>query len=67
MENDCTQVEINLLVETEDGKILCCDAKLGFDDNAFFRQKDLFKLRDTTLQIKCSNFLCTLYLFQYVF
>lgn len=24
------------------------DAKFGFDDNADFRQKDVFKLRDTT-------------------
>jgi succinyl-CoA synthetase beta subunit len=24
------------------------DAKFGFDDNADFRQKDIFKLRDTT-------------------
>jgi succinyl-CoA synthetase beta subunit len=24
------------------------DAKLGFDDNAFFRQQDIFKLRDVS-------------------
>jgi len=27
---------------------LSMDAKFGFDDNADFRQKDIFKLRDTT-------------------
>ena len=28
------QVEINPLVEAEDGSAMCLDAKLGFDDNA---------------------------------
>jgi succinyl-CoA synthetase beta subunit len=27
---------------------MCMDAKFGFDDNADFRQKDIFALRDTT-------------------
>jgi len=43
---DATLVEINPLVETKDGKVLCVDAKLNFDDNAEFRQKDIFALRD---------------------
>ncbi|KAI3617198.1 hypothetical protein CBS9595_003107 [Malassezia furfur] len=47
-QKDATQVEINPLVETKDGAVLCLDAKLGFDDNADFRQEDVFKLRDTT-------------------
>lgn len=47
-QKDATQVEINPLVETKDGSVLCLDAKLGFDDNADFRQEDVFKLRDTT-------------------
>lgn len=45
-EKDATQIEINPLAETEDGAVLCMDAKLGFDDNAEFRQGDLFTLRD---------------------
>ena len=45
---DATQVEINPLAESKDGEVLCMDAKLGFDDNADFRQQDIFKLRDTT-------------------
>ncbi|KAI0034941.1 succinate-CoA ligase, partial [Vararia minispora EC-137] len=45
-EKDATQVEINPLAETEDGAVLCMDAKLGFDDNAEFRQTDVFSLRD---------------------
>lgn len=45
-EKDATQVEINPLAESQDGAVLCMDAKLGFDDNADFRQKDVFALRD---------------------
>lgn len=47
-DKDATQVEINPLAETKDGAVLCMDAKLGFDDNADFRQEDVFKLRDVT-------------------
>lgn len=47
-ERDATQVEINPLATTEDGAVLCMDAKLGFDDNASFRQEEVFKLRDVT-------------------
>jgi|ERR1712000_754213 len=46
MNKDCTQIEINPLSQTDTGEILCVDAKLNFDDNAFFRQKDLFAKRD---------------------
>ncbi|KAK7463861.1 succinate--CoA ligase beta chain [Stygiomarasmius scandens] len=45
-EKDATQIEINPMAETTDGKVLCMDAKFGFDDNAEFRQKDIFALRD---------------------
>lgn len=48
MEKDATQIEINPLSETSDHKVLCMDAKLGFDDNAEFRQKEVFEWRDTT-------------------
>lgn len=44
--SDSTLVEINPMAETHDGRVLCLDAKLNFDDNAYFRQKDLFALRD---------------------
>lgn len=46
-ERDCTMVEVNPLAETSEG-LLAADAKLGFDDNAAFRQKDLFAMRDVT-------------------
>ncbi|KAJ6627253.1 succinyl-CoA synthetase beta chain SSC-beta [Mycena sp. CBHHK59/15] len=45
-EKDATQIEINPMAETDDGHVLCMDAKFGFDDNAEFRQKDIFALRD---------------------
>jgi len=47
-EKDATQIEINPLAELSDGQVLCMDAKFGFDDNADFRQKDVFGLRDIT-------------------
>ncbi|KAK4688264.1 succinyl-CoA synthetase beta subunit, partial [Tremellales sp. Uapishka_1] len=47
-EKDATQIEINPLAELSDGQVLCMDAKFGFDDNADFRQKDVFNLRDIT-------------------
>ncbi|TFK20161.1 succinate-CoA ligase [Coprinopsis marcescibilis] len=45
-EKDATQIEINPMALTTDGAVLCMDAKFGFDDNAEFRQKDIFDLRD---------------------
>ncbi|KAF4624610.1 hypothetical protein G7Y89_g13563 [Cudoniella acicularis] len=48
MEKDATQIEINPLSETSDHQVLAMDAKLGFDDNAEFRQKEIFSWRDTT-------------------
>lgn len=47
-EMDATLIEVNPLVSTADGRLLCLDAKLNFDDNAAFRQRKLFALRDTT-------------------
>lgn len=47
-EKDATQIEINPLSETNDHQVLCMDAKFGFDDNADFRQKEVFAMRDTT-------------------
>lgn len=48
VEKDATQIEINPLAETQDHRVMCMDAKFGFDDNAEFRQKDIFALRDKT-------------------
>ncbi|EGC31536.1 succinate-CoA ligase (GDP-forming) [Dictyostelium purpureum] len=43
---DATQVEVNPFAETTDGKIYAMDAKINFDDNASFRQKEIFAMRD---------------------
>ncbi|KAF2396263.1 succinate-CoA ligase [Trichodelitschia bisporula] len=47
-ERDATQIEINPWSETTDHEVLCMDAKLGFDDNADFRQKEVYSWRDTS-------------------
>ena len=39
---------MNPLAETPEGLIYTADAKLGFDDNAQFRQKAIFDMEDTT-------------------
>ena len=46
LEKDCSLVEINPLVQTQDGKLLCLDAKINFDDNALYRHPELSSLRD---------------------
>jgi succinyl-CoA synthetase beta subunit len=43
---DATQLEINPFGETPDGRVVCFDAKLTFDDNAQFRQKSIFDEED---------------------
>jgi succinyl-CoA synthetase beta subunit len=43
---DASLVEINPLVLTKGGEVLVLDAKMNFDDNALFRQKDVLELRD---------------------
>ncbi|XP_059300832.1 succinate--CoA ligase [ADP-forming] subunit beta, mitochondrial [Lycium ferocissimum] len=47
-ETDCTMLEINPLAETSDNKLVAADAKLNFDDNAAYRQKEIFALRDSS-------------------
>ncbi|MBW1741292.1 MAG: ADP-forming succinate--CoA ligase subunit beta [Deltaproteobacteria bacterium] len=47
---DCTLVEINPLVVTEDNQLLALDAKIEFDDNALFRHKEFLELKDTDAQ-----------------
>lgn len=45
---DAVQLEINPLAETDTGDVVSVDAKIQFDDNAQFRQKDVFAMDDTT-------------------
>lgn len=46
VEKDCSIAEINPLVTTGDGKVMALDAKLNFDSNALYRQKDVLEYRD---------------------
>jgi succinyl-CoA synthetase beta subunit len=46
VEKDCSIAEINPLVVTGDGKVMALDAKLNFDSNALYRQKDVLEYRD---------------------
>ena len=48
MKVDYLQLEVNPLAETPGGQVYTADAKLGFDDNAKFRQKNIFEMEDTT-------------------
>jgi len=45
---DMALLEINPLVVTKSGQLICLDAKVGFDDNALYRQSDIVSLRDVT-------------------
>ena len=45
-ERDATLVEVNPLVQLEDGRVLALDAKVTIDDNALVRQPDLAALQD---------------------
>ena len=43
---DASLVEINPLVVTAAGEVMALDAKMNFDDNGLFRQKEVAELRD---------------------
>jgi succinyl-CoA synthetase beta subunit len=47
-EKDMSLLEINPLVVTKEGQVICLDAKVGFDDNALYRHSDIVALRDLT-------------------
>jgi succinyl-CoA synthetase beta subunit len=48
VEKDCSLLEINPMVLTKSGKLLALDAKINFDSNSLFRQKDIVEYRDLT-------------------
>jgi succinyl-CoA synthetase beta subunit len=45
-DRDCSIVEINPLVITEQGDLLALDAKINFDDNALYLHPDIVAMRD---------------------
>lgn len=55
VECDLSLLEINPLVITREGNLLCLDAKINIDDNALYRQAKLRALRDTTQEDEREN------------
>ena len=59
LEKDASLIEINPLIITKKGNLICLDAKINFDDNAIFRQPDVLSLRDLSeedpIEIEASN------------
>jgi succinyl-CoA synthetase beta subunit len=45
-EKDMSLLEINPLIVTREGRLICLDAKVGFDSNALYRHPDMAALRD---------------------
>lgn len=48
VECDLSLIEVNPLVITKQGNLLCLDGKINVDDNALYRQVDIKAMRDTT-------------------
>jgi len=46
LDTDASLLEINPLVVTAQGQVLCLDAKMSFDDNGLFRHPEIRELRD---------------------
>ena len=46
VKKDASLIEINPLIITESKDLCCLDAKISFDDNAMFRNKDILAFRD---------------------
>ena len=55
VENDLALLEINPLVITKDGKLLCLDGKITIDDNALYRLPKLRAMRDTSQEDEREN------------
>lgn len=48
IDTDASLIEINPLAVVNDGELRALDAKMSFDDNALFRQKEIAGMRDPT-------------------
>ncbi len=46
IESDCSLVEINPMIVTQQGQLAALDAKFNFDDNALFRHPEIVAMRD---------------------
>ncbi len=55
VEKDLSLVEINPLVSTKEGRLICLDGKINVDDNALYRQPELMEMRDSTQEDEREN------------
>ena len=55
VEKDLSLVEINPLVVTKAGDLICLDGKINIDDNALYRQPDLLAMRDVSQEDEREN------------
>jgi len=55
LDKDASQIEINPLVETDDGELFALDAKINFDDNATALHPDILELRDESQEDEKEN------------
>tara|TARA_B110000263_G_scaffold249754_1_gene268375 strand:+ start:1620 stop:2795 length:1176 start_codon:yes stop_codon:yes gene_type:complete len=59
-EMDCTILEVNPLIKSDDNKIVALDAKLNFDSNAIFRHDEILSMRDLSeedpMEIEANKF-----------
>lgn len=55
VEKDLGLVEINPLVVTDEGQLICLDGKINIDDNALYRQKDILAMRDESQEDEREN------------
>ncbi len=55
VEKDLSLVEINPLVVTAEGQLICLDGKINIDDNALYRQKDILAMRDESQEDEREN------------
>ena len=46
IKTDAVQIEVNPLALVEGNKFIALDAKMNFDDNALYRQKEIVEMRD---------------------
>jgi succinyl-CoA synthetase beta subunit len=60
IEYNCSLVEINPLVVTQQNRLIALDAKIDFDDSALFRHPDILAYRDLDeedpLEVEASNY-----------
>ena len=55
VEKDLSLVEINPLVVTAEGRLICLDGKINIDDNALYRQREILAMRDESQEDEREN------------